>query len=193
MVAVSVRAGDQHLVVQENPEAARAEGSLGVDAAPPVAGGDVHQGRALEHQRVGVAVGAQSDVVSALGPVQARAEDHLLGNRGVLQPRGRGQERSPVPIDHRPAELQHALGRHRAHQLVAGRVKVLLAEPVLSPERGVEGSRRLLVGLVLLEGQGEERLLFGAMEMIGQLGGLVGLQEETQQVEQQGNRINIKA
>lgn len=45
----------------------------------------------------------------------------------------------------------------------------------------------------MMEGQGEERLLFGAMEMIGQLGGLVGLQEETQQVEQQGNRINIKA
>lgn len=45
----------------------------------------------------------------------------------------------------------------------------------------------------MMEDQGEERLLFGAMEMIGQLGGLVGLQEETQQVEQQGNRINIKA
>jgi hypothetical protein len=36
-------------------------------------------------------------------------------------------------------------------------------------------------------------LLFGAIEMISQLGGLVGLQEETQQVEQQGSRINIKA
>ena len=45
----------------------------------------------------------------------------------------------------------------------------------------------------MMEDQGEERLLFGAMEMIGQLGGLVGLQEETQQVEQQGNRVNIRA
>ena len=45
----------------------------------------------------------------------------------------------------------------------------------------------------MMEDQGEERLLFGAMEMISQLGGLVGLQEETQQIEQQGSRINIKA
>ena len=45
----------------------------------------------------------------------------------------------------------------------------------------------------MMEDQGEERLLFGAMEMIGQLGGLVGLQAETQQVEQQGNRVNIRA
>jgi hypothetical protein len=45
----------------------------------------------------------------------------------------------------------------------------------------------------MMEDQGEEHLLFGAIEMISQLGGLVGLQEETQQVAQQGSRINIKA